>query len=81
MDQVSQAIISLIGQFPVLGSVIFAMGLLRLVFKPLMTIIQNVVAQTESKKDDEVLAKVEGNVFFKALAWLVDFLGSIKLPK
>lgn len=80
MDAVSQAIISLLSQYPAFGSVIFLIGLLRLVFKPLMSIVQNVVESTPSKKDDDVWSKVQASSAFKALAWLIDFFGSIKVP-
>lgn len=81
MDQVTAAIVQLATQFPVLASIIFVMGLMRLVFKPLMEIIHNVVATTESPKDDAVLAKIESSIPFKVLAFLVDYIGSIKIKK
>lgn len=57
-------------------------GTFRLVFKPVMAGIAQAVKDTESKKDDEILAKVEGNAIYKGFIFLVDLLASIKIkPK
>lgn len=55
-------------------------GVLRTVFKPLVAFARTVVLATPSVKDDEILNKAEGSKAFKAVAWLVDYLTSIKLP-
>ena len=57
------------------------MGTFRLIFKPLMTGIEGVIAATPSKKDDETLKEVKAHTAYKVVVWLVDFLGSIKIDK
>lgn len=81
MEQVTAAIVNLAVQFPWLATVIFVMGIMRLVFKPLMALAHNVVEATPSKNDDTILAKIESNVVFKVLAFLIDYVGSIKIKK
>lgn len=57
-------------------------GTFRLVFKPLMAGVSEAVKNTESKKDDALLAKVESNIVYKGFIFLVDMLASIKIkPK
>lgn len=61
------AIISLIGGF-------------RVIFKPLMTLLQVVTEFTPSKKDDELYKEVsEGNTL-KTIRFVLDYIASIKLP-
>ena len=70
------------GQFGWAVAAVAWVGTFRLFFKPMMAAIQTSVEQSESKKDDEVLAKVQGNVIYKGFIFLVDLLASIKIkPK
>ncbi len=68
-------------QYPWLATVVFVMGSFRLFLKPVMSIIEAVVGLTASPKDDEFLAKVLDHKAYKAVAYVLDWLGSIKLPK
>lgn len=61
--------------------VLTAMATLRVIFKPLMPLIHAIVSSTGSKKDDEILGKVEKSVYFKVFSWLLDFGASIKIEK
>jgi len=54
-------------------------GFLRVVFKPLMAWLHSHVESTESTRDDALLAQVEASIWYRIGAWLVDYLGSIKL--
>lgn len=70
------------GQFGWAVALVAWVGSFRLFFKPIMAAIQSAVTESESKKDDEILAKVQGNVIYKGLIFLVDLLASIKIkPK
>lgn len=75
-----QIIIDMISSYPAVAQVIFVIGALRIVFKPLQGIIENLVAYTDSKKDDELWAKIKENKLYKWLAWLIDYTASIKIP-
>lgn len=66
---------------PWLIKVIFWMGLLRLMMKPVMTAIGEVIKLTPTQKDDEVWAKVLDHKVYKAVVFVLDYVASIKLPK
>lgn len=62
-----------------LGKAIVYVGLARLVIKPLVVIVQNVVLATENKDDDKWFEKVK-----KPAEWIyfiLDWLASIKVKK
>jgi len=70
------------GNYGAAIQVVAIVGTLRLVIKPIMAGIAQAVKDTESKKDDEILSKIEGNVFYKAFFFLLDLIASLKLkPK
>jgi len=78
------ALEALAGQF---GAVAQALALLamiigsaRMVMKPLREVLGVVVKLTKSEKDDMLLAKAEGSKALKLVAFLADFILSIKLP-
>jgi len=74
-------IIDLAVKYPIIATIVIIIGSLRIVFKPIMSAIKNYTDQTESKADDEALAKFEGSKFYNGLVWFLDFAGSIKLKK
>lgn len=57
------------------------MGLVRIVFKPLMIMLHEIAASTESKKDDVLLEKVEASKAFKIFSFVLDYVLSIKMPE
>jgi hypothetical protein len=70
------------GQYGWAVSAVAIVGTLRLFFKPIMAAIETGVKESETKADDKVLAKVQGNIIYKAFIFLVDLIGSIKIkPK
>lgn len=70
-----------IQKYPTLMSVLIIVGGLRLIFKPLMGLIQTYVDYTPSQSDNEFLKKIMESFIYKKLVWVIDYLGSIKLPK
>lgn len=71
----------LAGKYGFMAQVVAVVGSLRLIFKPLMALLQSIVGVTPSVKDDELLAKVLAHPAYKAVAFLVDMVASVKLPK
>lgn len=65
----------------IVTTVLIAVGALRLLFKPIFATLHWVVAQTGTTRDDELLDKAESSKAFKTIAFLLDYLGSIKLKK
>ncbi len=75
-----ELIIGLAGKYPIVASIFMVVGVLRAVFKPLFTFLHVVADATPSAKDNELLLKVEGGKVYKAIAWFMDYIASIKLP-
>jgi len=56
-------------------------GGLRVLFKPIMALLEAIAIYTPSKKDDEIYKSInEGNAY-KSLRFFLDFIASIKIPK
>lgn len=74
-------ILDLAQKAPVILSILSIVGLLRLVMKPLMSILKAVAAETATDKDDKIIEKVESSAIWKGLCWVIDYVASVKLPK
>jgi len=72
-------IVSFAQSHPWLLSLLAIVATLRLVFKPIMSAVGAYVKSTASTGDDAMLEKVEHSAAFKVAAWLLDYLGSIKV--
>ena len=70
------------GQFGPFMQFIALLGSARLImkpFQPLEKAIREVILGTPSKKDDELLEKLESSKVAKSIKFLVDWLFSIKV--
>jgi len=76
-----EVLFAAVAKWPVVSSVLIIMGGLRFLFKPIMSAAEKYVAYTPSLKDDAFFKKLTESKIYKGVAWLVDFFGSIKLPK
>lgn len=74
-------LLTFIQKYPIFSQIIFVIGALRIIFKPLMSIIQNYVDYTPSPKDNEFLKKIMDSFLYQKFVWFIDYIGSIKLPK
>ena len=74
-------LLPLIAKFPVLASVLMVIGVLRLVNKPLFAFLRTVVDATPTPKDNEILVKIETSKAYKYVSFVLDYLGSVKLPQ
>lgn len=61
-------------------SIAAVMGLVRIVFKPLMVTLHSIADSTESGWDNEKLEKLETSKAFKIFSFALDYILSIKLP-
>lgn len=75
-----QIIIELAQKYPAAVAVLTAIGVLRAVFKPIMTVLDKFVESTPSASDDALLGKLKESKIYKGIAWFVDYTASIKLP-
>jgi hypothetical protein len=76
---VTPFIVTFAQSHPVVLTILAAIASLRLVFKPLMSAIEAFVKSSPSTDDDAVLENVEHSKAFKVLAYLLDWLGSVKV--
>jgi len=61
--------------------ILMIIGMMRVVFKPLMSLVQAIVSITPSLSDDSFLAKMMENKIYKIIAYFLDWAASIKLPQ
>lgn len=81
MEPIIALIQLLIAKAPWLASVIVVMGTTRLIFKPLFVFLRSVADATPTPKDNELLDQAEKSKVYTAISFLLDWVGSIKLPK
>ncbi len=80
-DIILNFIMWIVAKNPMVASLIVMVGTMRLVMKPIMSALQQVVDLTATKVDDEMLKKVLDSKWYKAISWFLDYVGSIKLPQ
>lgn len=66
-------------KFPVVITILSAIGIMRTCAKPLFGAYEKYVASTETKEDDERLAKWRGAWWFKTFAYVLNWTASIPL--
>ena len=81
LETLMQWALGLASSHPQVATLFMAMGILRAVFKPIMTLAQSYVEASPSIKDNAWLAKVQQDKVFKALVWLLDYTASVKVPR
>ena len=81
MEQILKIIEGLLGGWGPAAQILLWVGVLRLIFKPTFSWLQTVAAATPSPKDDSILSAIMHSGAYKGIAWVLDLLGSIKLPK
>ncbi len=65
---------------PAAAAALSAIGVARLVFKPLCSAVQAYVDKTETKDDDLWWSDLKGAKWFTTLIYILDATASIKLP-
>lgn len=80
LEGLKQLIELYIGQYGWLAAFVSWVGTARLVFKPIMTAIESIIAATPSKNDDKSLEEVKASQWYYWLIFLLDYFASIKAP-
>lgn len=75
-----ETVLGLAEKYPLVVSIFAVMGVLRSVFKPMVSFSRLVVQATPTLKDDMWLDKAMESKIYKGLAWFFDYITSIKLP-
>ena len=69
------------GKLGFVAQFIVIVGSLRIFVKPIMAFLDTYVLFTESKKDDEKLAKFKDSKIYKSIVFVMDWFASIKITK
>jgi hypothetical protein len=67
--------------YPLISSFLMIVGFLRIINKPLFAMLQSIVKVTPWESDNKILEAVERSRLYAIFCFLVDWLGSVKLPK
>lgn len=80
MEELVAFLIGLASQYPVLATIFMVIGGLRVVMKPIMSVLQAYVDYTPDPADNAKLAAVMESSIYKGIAYVLDLFASVKLP-
>jgi hypothetical protein len=69
------------GKYGWVVAVFVVIATLRMINKPLFAIVEAVVSATPGKSDDKFVEDMKNHAVYKWISWVLDYLGSIKLPQ
>lgn len=72
-------VVGLAAKYPIILTIVAAIGTLRFFCKPVVSLIEAYVKSTASTADDAYLVKVEASAPVKWFSWLLDFVCSVKV--
>jgi hypothetical protein len=75
-----QTILNFVASMPIAGQIVFWIGAMRVLCKPIMLGVAQFVELTPTKKDDEWFHKVISHPIYRAIVVVIDCVTSIKLP-
>lgn len=81
LEAVVQAILGWALQYPTVASVLLVIGTLRLVMKPLMSFLNEVVLIIPGDADNQILKNIETSKVYTIAMYVLDLLTSIKIKK
>ena len=79
MDVLLPILQDLVSKYPVISTIVFVIGVCRVVIKPLMSVARAVVDLTPNQADNAKLDEVEASSAMKTLLYVLDWFASIKL--
>lgn len=74
-------VLELAQKYPIALSVLSALYILGAINKPLFTLLHKYAEATDTKSDNEFLAKIESSKAYKAVSYFLDWAVRIKLPQ
>ena len=80
-EGIAQIIQSTLASKPELAVAVTVISVSRAIMKPLCALVIAYVEASPSKGDDQMLADLRENVWFKKVMWVMDLLFSVKLPE
>lgn len=80
MEAIVEFIMPMVAKYPAIATVLMIVGGLRVVFKPIMSVARAYVDYTSTDSDNKKLDEIESSRVYKGLAYVLDYMASIKLP-
>lgn len=77
MESFAELIQQLVASNPQIAGLIMTIGTARFFMKP----IREIIRLTPTKKDDEILERLEQSRWWKLASWTLNWLVSIPLPR
>jgi uncharacterized membrane protein required for colicin V production len=81
LNTVGSWVIAFLGKYPLFATVVVIIGFLRMIMKPVMTILQAYVKLTPYDSDDKWLESFEQSKSYKLVVYLMDWVLSVKMPE
>ena len=81
MESGGNLLVQLLAEYPAFAVVLAFVGFLRLVMKPFLSLLHQYVNITVTKKDNDMLHKIEASKAWKVFLYCLDWFGSIKVIK
>lgn len=78
-DLARPLVVQVVENHPWVATLLLLMGGLRLVCKPIMSLVRARVAATPSTEDDAQLQRITSSWWYQCLAWTIDFFASVKI--
>lgn len=78
-DLARPLVVQVVENHPWVATLLLLIGSLRLVCKPLMSLVRARVTATPGTEDDAQLQRITSSWWYQALAWTLDFVASIKI--
>lgn len=78
-DLARPLVVRVVENHPWVASLLILIGSLRLICKPIMSLVRARISATPSTEDDAQLQRVMSSWWYQALAWTLDFVASIKI--
>ena len=72
-------IITYLSQYPTTAAALSIIGVLRVIMKPLFSLLKLAAKETKTKRDDQFLEKIEHSESYRMLCYILDWFGSVKV--
>ena len=80
LDLIKPLLDSAAGKYGIVVQVVTIVGSMRLTLKPIFAAIEKFIYETKTLSDDNFWNGVKENKIVKGIIFLIDYVGSIKLP-
>ena len=71
--------LTIIKEFPWFADLVMLMGTSRVVFKPLVILIDTLIKEPKTTTDDEKWAAFQKSKYFRAILFVLDYFASVKI--